>query len=116
MKNIFHKGINIFYMDFSNLTTKEDIMEKILEYNRFIISQEENSIHALTNVQNIFFNKDIFQNFHEFVLKNKPYIKKSAIIGVDGLTKVMFNAILNLTKRDLKLFNTIEEAKDFLAN
>lgn len=116
MNNILYKGVNIYYMDFSNLRTEKIIFEKMEEFIKYIISQPESSVYALTNLQNMYFNKIIFQRFKEFVIKDKPFIKKSAIIGLDGLIKVMFNGIVKTTKRDLHAFNSIEEAKEFLVN
>jgi len=51
------------------------------------------------------------------VKANTPYIKCSAVYGVEGLKEVIFNGILSFTgRKNLVLFKTLEEAKDFLAN
>lgn len=111
---ISHKGTNIYYMDFSNVREISIIDEKIEEYKKYIRSQPEKSVYAITNLDNIFFNTEVFDKFTAFVKGNEKYVKYSAIIGLNGLVKIMFSGILRLTKRKLRPFNTKEEALDFL--
>lgn len=52
----------------------------------------------------------------EYVLHNKPFMKRSAVVGVSGLVKVLFQGVLKFSGRsDLILKSSLEEAKDWLA-
>jgi hypothetical protein len=52
----------------------------------------------------------------EFTKHNEPYMKITALIGVEGIKKVIYDAVLLFTKRkNLILKNSKEEALDWLA-
>lgn len=52
-----------------------------------------------------------------FTLKNKPFIKMTAISGLAGVQKVVLNAIIMFTKRDnLVVKKDREEVLDFLVS
>jgi hypothetical protein len=71
---------------------------------------------ALVNVQGSTFDKALSSAMKEFVKSNTPYIKFSAVYGVEGLMEVVFKGILAFSgRKNLKVFRTAEEAKDFLA-
>ena len=37
---------------------------------------------------------------------NRPYVKASALVGLSALTRVVFRALMALTRRDIKAFET----------
>jgi hypothetical protein len=113
---IDHKGIQICYMDFSNLKSIQVIDEIIQNSKIYIQSQPTSSVYCLTNLENIHFNSEVNKMFTEFVKGNKEHVKSSAICGLNGLTRIMFNGLMKVTGRDLRSFNTEEDAKDFLAS
>ncbi|QTA85302.1 STAS domain-containing protein [Desulfonema magnum] len=41
-------------------------------------------------------------------------VKAAAVVGIRGLQEILFNGVLRFTKRKMRLFNSIEEAKDWL--
>ena len=47
---------------------------------------------------------------------NKPYVKASAVVGVDGLKKVVFNAVQTVSGRHLSSFETADQAKAWLVS
>ena len=113
-KVINYKGINIFYTDFSNTKTEQEIKSIIDECINYIRNQPLNSIIAITNMKNMYFNKTVASRFTKFVKENKPYMKKSAVFGMSGIARVVFNSIMKLAERDVRSFETEEQAKNFL--
>jgi len=109
-----HKGTDLFYMDFSNLKTSQEISLVINESIAFIRKQALNSVTGLSNLENMFFNNDVKNQFTSFLKGNKPYIKKSAVFGMSGLARILFNGLMKITGRDVRSFEKMEEAKDFL--
>ncbi len=107
------KGGKICFIDFSNLGP-EDIFENIKKAESLIASQPMNSVLTLTNVINTDFNEDITDGLKEFTAHNKPYVKKGAVVGVKGLQKVVYQAVISFSKRDLSLFDNVDDAKDWL--
>ncbi len=113
-KIINYKGTNIFYMDFSNAKSREEISEVMKNSIEYIRSQPLHSVVALTNMENMFFNNEIRNDFQEFLKGNKPYVKTSAVYGMSGLARFLFNSLMKVTGRDVRSFEKPEEAKAFL--
>jgi hypothetical protein len=115
-KLINHKGITIFYMDFSNIKTVTDISSNIDESIAYIRKQPQNSVFGLTNLDTMFFNIDVKNMFTTFLAGNKPFMKKSAVFGISGLARILFNGLMKITGRDVRSFEKMEDAKEFLVN
>lgn len=113
-KTINYKGVHIFYMDFSDLKSREEIKQIMAESINYIRSKDKNSVIALTNMSNMFFNNDIRNDFQEFLKGNKPYIKISAAFGMSGLARFLYNTLMKVTGRDVRSFEKMEEAQEFL--
>lgn len=108
------QGHKIYYMDFSNLNSTDEIIKVINEAKSFIRCQPPGSVTALTNIDGMHFNNDIKDLFADFVKSNKPYIKVSAVVGVTGLKQIVYNGVMKLTGRDVKAFSNMSVAKSWL--
>ena len=106
----------IHYLDFSNLKNVKDIENVISEASKIIQTQTESSVLSLSNLEGMHFNNDIKEAFIAFVHNNKPFIKASAIIGLNGIAKIAFNGIVRVSGRNLKAFKTKDEAISYLAS
>ena len=115
-KIINHKGISIFYMDFSNAKSLNEVITIIDESISFIRKQPQGSVVALTNLQDMYFNNEVKNTFSTFLAGNKPYIKRSAVFGMSGLARILFNGLMKITGRDVRSFEKMEDAKNFLVN
>jgi hypothetical protein len=113
-KMINHQGVNIYYIDFSNLGSAPEVDQVMKESKSFIRSQKPASMITLANIEGMHFNGDIKELFTEFVSGNKPYVKASAIVGVSGLKQIVFNAIVKMTGREIRAFENVNVAKDWL--
>lgn len=113
---ITHKGINIFYMDFSNAKSPEETAQIIESSISYIRSKPLGTVVGLTNMENMFFNNEVKSQFATFLKGNKPYMKKSAVFGMSGLARILFNGLMKITGRDVRSFETMDEAKAFLEN
>ncbi len=114
-QSISFQGKNIFYMDFSNLKSEQEIKSVIEESKSFIHRQAQGSAISLANIEGMHFNSQIRDLFQDFVKANKPYMKASAIIGVSGLKQMVFNGIMKMSGRDVKSFDSENQAKVWLA-
>ena len=61
------------------------------------------------------FSGETISRLKELARDNTPYVKASAIIGVTGLHKVVLNAVAMFSKRRFYIYDTLDEAMDFLA-
>jgi hypothetical protein len=113
---IQYQGKSIFFADFSNLQTISEIESVITENKAFMKKQSANSMFTLTTIEGMHFNNEIKELFIELGKHNKPYVKAGALVGVTGLKQIMYNGIMKLIGRDMKLFSTIEQAQQWLVS
>ncbi|RLD74820.1 MAG: hypothetical protein DRJ10_16385 [Bacteroidetes bacterium] len=113
-KTITYKGEDIFYMDFSNAKDRQEVSDVMKDSIAYIRNQPLGSVMALTNMENIFFNMDIKDDFQHFIKDNKPYIKTSSLFGLSGLARILFNGLMKITGRDIRSYETMIDAQEFL--
>jgi hypothetical protein len=110
---IDYKGKEIVYLDFSDCNVDE--VFQIIEMAKKIIRvQPLNSVLTLTNVSGTKYNREAIQEMKEFANGNKPFVKAGAVIGIDGLKKIVYDAITRFSERNLPAFDDIEKAKNWL--
>ncbi|HAN76327.1 MAG TPA: hypothetical protein DCQ31_00435, partial [Bacteroidales bacterium] len=103
------------FLDFSNLKLPADVSTVMGHARNYIHKQPVKSVYSLASIENMHFNNEIRDLFGELLKSNKPFIKASAIVGVIGLKQLVFNGLMRLTGRDVKSFDTLDQAKDWLA-
>lgn len=109
-----HNGTQILFLDFSSCEI-DDALKAIREAKTVIETQAENSLRVLTDVTGARFNTELTDAMKEFAAHNKPYVKSSAVVGVTGLKKIVYDAILLFSRRHISTFNDLESAKAWLA-
>ncbi len=115
VKFIKHQEKEILFLDFSN--TKTDEVLKIIEHAKQVIrAKPEHSLLTLTDVTNARFNDEVGKGMKEFTAHNKPYVKAAAVVGITGLKKIIFGAVMAFSKRNLESFDDTEQAKCWLAS
>jgi hypothetical protein len=111
---VTHKGKRILYFDLSSCKSTE-LAAIIVEAKKAVAAEKHGSVLALTNVTNTELSKDTSDIVKDFTAHNKPYVKASAVVGVEGLKKIIYNAVMAFSGRQLSAFATLEQAKDWLA-
>ena len=111
---IEHKGRKLLYLNFANCAPDE-ILATVVKAKATIASQPRESVYTLTDVTNAGFNSKVSEALKEFVIHNKPYVKAAGVVGVTGLRQIIYNAVMKLSGRKLTAFDTMAEAKDWLA-
>jgi hypothetical protein len=111
---IEHKGKRITYLDFSNCDRKK-VVDMLAEIQPLIKAQPPKSVLTLVNVDRLVFNTEILKAFQSFTAENKPFVKAGAVLGIKGLQKVAYDAVMKIAERNLPMFNTYEEAIEWLA-
>ena len=112
---IDHCGKRIFLLD-CTAASVDEIHDLIEECARQVRVQPPQSVLTLTVAGGGKFAPETIQKLKELTRGNKPYVKASAVVGITGLYKVVISAVSLFSERRFHLFDTVEEAKDFLAN
>jgi len=114
VKFVPHKGKKILLMDYSN-SEKEDILKAIAETKLLVAKEPPKSVLGIVNVTGSGFNSDVSNALKDLAKHNEPYIKMSTVVGVDGIKRAIYVAVLRFTgRKNLVLKDSVEEAKDWL--
>ncbi len=111
---IHHNGKEILFLDFSACKAG-DVLLVIDKATPVIAARPEKSLCTLSDVTDARFDDSVTQRMKEFTAHNKPFVKAAAVVGITGLKKILFEAVMLFSKRKLHAFETVEQAKDWLA-
>lgn len=114
VKFIEHKGTRILLIVFARCEM-EEIVAVVREGKKLIAAEPANSVLTLTDVTDARTNSAITRVLKEFTVHNKPYVKAGAVVGLDGLKKLIFDAVVAFSGRNLAAHDDIGKAKDWLA-
>jgi len=92
-------GRNFVYIDFSGLSSDTDYRDVIKAAEPVIAKYPENSVYTITNIANLRFDTHTKEIAAKYTEHNKPYVKYGVIIGLDGIKKMMANAVMKLSGR-----------------
>ena len=113
---IEHKRKKIVFIDFSN-TNLDGVNEAIAQAKPIIGGERAHSVLCLVETHGTRFSLAIAQAIKEFTLHNKPFMKMTAIVGVEGLQQVVLNSVIVFTRRtNLVVKSSREEALEFLVS
>jgi len=115
VKFIKHQEKEILFLDFSNSQTAE-VLKIIEDAKQVIRTRPQNSLLTLTDVTNARFNEAVGEGMKQFTAHNKPYVKAAAVVGITGLKRIIFGAVMAFSKRKIESFDDVEQAKQWLAN
>jgi hypothetical protein len=114
-KTLTYKDKQIIHISFKGMSSLDDICDLIERSKLLIHSQPAKSVYSVTDITDMHVSPQIKDMFLDFIKSNKPYMKASAVIGVTGLKQFIFNTITKLTGRDIKSFDSEQQAKDWFA-
>jgi hypothetical protein len=111
---INHGGKKILLVDFSNCPANE-VEEIARAVPNYTTVQPLGSVLVLTDFTAAVFDRDAVRAVKETAVFDKPYVKKSALIGTEDLPASFYDELKSFSRRDLLVFETREEALDWLA-
>ena len=113
-KWISHKGKRVLWIDFSK-TDDNGVIKAIAEAKPIIIREPNNSILCIVDATGTKVTRTISAEIKEFTMHNKPFMKMTAVIGIDGIQKVVLTlAIIFTNRKNLIAKNTKDEALEWL--
>jgi hypothetical protein len=111
---IDHHGKRVLLVDFSNCPANEveEIARRVPDY---VTVQPRGSVLVLTDFTGAEFDQDALRAMKETAVFDKPFVKKSALIGTEDLPASFYEELKSYSRRELLIFKTREEALDWLA-
>jgi len=108
-------GNSFLYIDFSGTKTNEQLTGTTKAVEEIIKKYPPHSVYTITNCENVRFDSETKEIMTKYMEYNKPYVKSGAVIGLDGIIKVMSNTVLRLSGRENLVFAfTKEQAVELL--
>jgi hypothetical protein len=117
MKNrirfISHKHKKILLVDGAGCTA-EQLEEFASLVPARVTAEPKGSVLLLADFTGAHFDKKSLERFKPALVLDRPYLKRSAWVGTEGLPKIFYEHMKNFSQRDLPTFKTREEALDWL--
>jgi hypothetical protein len=109
-----HRGKHILVSDFSD--TDPETAKAICACVYHIVQQQAPaSVRSMVVLDRLYFNHELMAIAKEVVKRDKPFIKKTAVIGLSGMLYIAFQAVVSFSQREMQFFSTREQALDWLA-
>ncbi len=115
IRYVEHKGKQILLVDLSHCTPAE-VAKISLLVPSYVTSEPRGSVLLLADFTGAEFDRIAIERLKEGAVFDRPYLKRSAWVGIERLPKVFYEHIKNFSQRDLPAFNTREEAMDWLVS
>jgi hypothetical protein len=110
---IYHQGKQILFVDLSNCPANE--VEKIARAAPdYITVQPRGSVLVLTDFTGAAFDRDALRAMKETAVFDKPFVKKSALVGTENFPTEFYEELKSYSRRELLIFKTRQEALAWL--
>jgi succinyl-CoA synthetase alpha subunit len=113
LTKITHKGRDIVVADFSN-KQGEELVDCMRQFTQNMIAEAKPQ-RILMDQTNIVMSKEIAAMQKVEAAKTDAYQEKLALIGISGIQTVVAHSIMSLVQSNVRMFDTTEEALDWLA-
>ena len=110
---VTHRGHAIMLVDFSHCEPKE-ILLLLEEIQATVARHERGSLLTLADLNGAHIDRAVATRMKEVLVHDRPYVKRSAWVGVESLPHVYYENFKTFSQRDLPPFKTREEAMDWL--
>ena len=112
---IEHRGRRILRLDYSGIADPREALAAIAESRRVVAAEPKTgSLLTLTLVGGAHFDSGVLKAIREMVEHNRPHVRAAAVVGLNGLMRVVYNTMVQLTGRNIKAFEDEEAARSYL--
>jgi hypothetical protein len=110
-----HKGTSYFHADYSGFGRNIDALKVEVDGADSQIEQSPaDSALVLVDIRNTVTSTDVVSLFKASTARTKGHVKKTAIVGVTGVQRILALAVARFSGEELHLFPSIEEAQEWL--
>jgi hypothetical protein len=117
LRKVTHRGCTVLYTDYSSLSEWKD-WQALIDAERTLMPAEPlGSVRALAVFTGSRFSTEVVDAIKQLAVSNRPHMKASALVGMSDLQKAVFlKGIERTSDRSFGLFDTVDEALDWLAD
>ena len=102
-------------IDFSNCEPKEMLL-LLDEVKRTVERHDRGSLLTLGDMTGAHIDRAVVTRMKEVLVMDRPFVKRSAWVGVDSVPHVFYENMKSFSKREFPPFNSREEAMDWLVS
>ena len=113
---IEHQGHRILLLDYAGVRDPDEALRSIRESMDVVARQPPGSLLVMTVVRDARYNAAVLQGMKELAAHNAPYVKASAVVGMSGLHRIAYQAVILFSKRNIKVFDQEADALDWLVS
>ncbi len=110
-----HGGATILKVDLSHPSNVEENLATLKHAKAIVGTHPPKSLLMLTDVTGTVFNPRAVEEMKQYSAFNTPYVKASAVVGLSGVARVIYDAVVRVIGRSVATFDTEAEALDWLA-
>ncbi len=110
---VTHKGKEILVLNFSELADGE-CLKQIDKVENYIQSTTQKEILKLSIMTDSCLNDEIMLRIESLNQKYDSLVEKEAVVGISGIKKVFLRAAGAVSSKDLKPFDEVDDAIDWL--
>lgn len=107
-------GRTVIYQDFRDLHTIEDARTAFDESRAAVKLQPQGSVLILTDFSGTRFTPDMVEAAKSLASDNRPWVKKSALVGLSQIQQVLFTGVNRAADRQIRWFTGMDEARAWL--
>ncbi len=114
VRYITHKGKKVLLVDYSDLSDESELVQMIEQREFLVDSQPKHSVLMVINVSGAKFSKEVLTRAKEANVYDLPYVRRSALVGVEDRQKPAIDAVSMFAKRHWEHFETLAQALDWI--
>lgn len=112
---IEHNDQKILYQDFANLFFNiEAVKNELDEVQEIVLNQPQGSLLIISNFTNTEISGDLMSILNQASKATKPYVRKTAVLGVTGIKRTFGDLLSRITGQPLVYFTNETDALDWL--
>lgn len=112
---IEHQGVRILVSDLSGLDGAA-LREELERASEFIQREPFDSLLVLVSVRGIPYSLENVALLRNAVMRNRPYVRARAVIGLPEIARFSFRTIAHASRRKMEAFESTEAALGWLSD
>lgn len=110
-----HNGKRVLHQDFANLFFNIEVVKNELAgVQEIVLNEPENSVLVLSDFTNTEISGDLMSVLNQASKMTKPYVRKTAVLGVTGVKRTFGDLLSRITGQELVYFTNEAEALEWL--
>ncbi|MHC1704889.1 MAG: STAS/SEC14 domain-containing protein [Tenuifilaceae bacterium] len=114
---IVHNDKEIYFIDYTNLKQEEEFLEAIKSTNAFrekVQASGKKDLLMLVDVTNSYIYGQVFSEIKRSAKLTQDITRRTAVVGVTGVKKTLLDMMNTFTTLNVKSFDNIQDAKNWL--